>query len=353
MSYLHSINLTYPDNYYSQDRLFEELSTQWKEHFYNPERLKRFHKNVLVKGRHLALTLSEYTKLKGHEDKNAMFQNIALKLIEKSVSELIESSGIDVTTIDAIFSNTVTGLSVPSLEALLMHKIPFSAHTKRIPLFGLGCMAGVSGINRASEYLKVYPSKAVLFFSVELCSLTVQFDDFSIENLISTALFGDGMASVLLVGEDHPLKKNAPLQWIGSNQLLIPNSKDVMGWEFRNSGQKVILDSHVPKITEKYLSSFIETSLQNLKLSTADITHFMSHPGGPKVLEAVEKAMGFNSDELHYSWNCLKEKGNMSSVSVLKIINDHLNNPGENKDHAVSFAMGPGFSMEAGVFKWI
>jgi alkylresorcinol/alkylpyrone synthase len=224
-------------------------------------------------------------------------------------------------------------------------------------MMGLGCMAGVAGINRVCDYLKAYPNEAALFISVEACSLTFQLEDISVANLVSTGLFGDGCAAVLLVGDDHPLAINAPLQYQGSESIFFPDSENVMGWDVSEKGLSIILNKNVPDVVREQMAGPLYHFLRKHGLERKDIASIFAHPGGPKVLLAMEEVLDLPQGGLEHSWQSLNELGNMSSVSVLDIFKRHLNEY-ENDDRqlkgglGLSLAMGPAFSAEIGLLKW-
>ncbi len=267
MPFIHSIETAFPKNYFSQKDLFNHLHSHWKEKFYNSSRIETIHKNVQVKGRHLALDPNEYFELKGFEDKNAAFIDKALDLCTQAVGDLIEKTKINPKEITALISNTVTGFSIPSLEARLMNRIEFSPQTKRIPIMGLGCLAGVAGLNRAMDYLKGHPSEAIIFFSVELCSLTLQLEDISMANIISSGLFGDGAAAVLCLGDEHPLVASSKLKFKDSYSSFYPNSERVMGWDITDTGLKIILSQDVPKVCRELVPPDIKALLDRNNIS--------------------------------------------------------------------------------------
>ena len=234
-----------------------------------------------------------------------------------------------------------------------MNRLDFKPNTKRVPLLGLGCMAGVAGINRAAEYLVSKPKEALLFLSVELCSLTFQVDDVSVANLVSTGLFGDGAAAVLMVGDEHPLSEKAPLKWLDSESIFFPDTEDVMGWDVSESGLKIILNKNVPDVTEQNLPGPLSEFFKRKEIQRSDIHTFMAHPGGPKVLLAMEKVFDLPERGLHHSWESLRENGNMSSVSVLDIFSRTLKESrGPKGAYALGVAMGPSFSAELGLYQW-
>ena len=354
MPALVDISLSFPKNYYEQKDLIKELQENWKGKLTNLNRVETIHENVLVKGRHLAMPIKEYFKPKSFTERNQCFIETSVDLATDAISQLLTKYNLKPQDISSLWSNTVTGFAIPSLEARVMNRLPFSGDTKRVPILGLGCMAGAAGINRVSDYLKAYPHEAVLFFSVELCSLTLQLEDVSVPNLISTGLFGDGAACVLMVGDEHPLYHNAPLKWLGSKSVFFPDSETVMGWDVGEHGLKIILSKSVPRVTEEELPQPLESFLSSHGLKLNQIDSFFAHPGGPKVLTAMEKVLDLPNFGLKHSWDSLAENGNMSSVSVLDILKRHIDHKTpELKDRlALSMAMGPAFSAEMGLFKW-
>lgn len=355
MSYIVNIETSFPKNFYEQEDLIKKLKTAWQGKVNNLSRVKSIHENVLVKSRNLAAPLDQYFKFRNFDEKNDLFIKVAVELAEESIKKSLKNFDLCGKDISSLWSNTVTGFSIPSLEARIMNKIEFSPNTKRVPILGLGCMAGVAGINRVSDYLKAFPNEAAIFFSVELCSLTFQIEDFTVANLISTGLFGDGAAAVLMCGEDHPLKEVAKMKVIDTESIFFPNSEDVMGWNVGEKGLKIQLSKSVPRFTQEKLPGPIHTFLKRNDLELSNIKSFIAHPGGPKVLNALEKVLDLPEKGLKESWESLSENGNMSSVSVLDIFKRHMNkhiSSNESK-YALSLAMGPAFSSELGLLKWL
>lgn len=357
MPTLVSIKTAFPKYEYEQQEIIEALKKVWSNKVNNLKRLESIQQNVQVGKRSLSMPLEDYLSNLSFGERNHCFINTALDLAQKATVNILEEANLDIKEIRSIWSNTITGFAIPSIEARLMNKLPFNTDTKRIPLLGLGCMAGVAGINRVMDYLKAYPKEAALFISVECCSLTFQIDDISVANLVSTGLFGDGGAALLLAGDEHPLSQNAPLQFITSESIFFPDTEDVMGWDVGENGLKIILNKNVPDVTEKMLPPHLNAFLDKQKISLKDIKSFFAHPGGPKVLQSLEKVLELPEHGLKFSWESLNQRGNMSSVSVIDIIERHLKNYEENQrdvkgELAMSLAMGPAFSSEIGLFKW-
>ncbi len=352
MSYLIDIETAFPKNYYEQDELIASLKKLWETKFFNPDRIEQFHRNVLVGGRHLALPLERYSELRSLKEKNDAWIEVATDLAFEATDKILKRFNISAQDISLISSTTVTGIAVPSLEARLMNHLPFKNTTKRVPLFGLGCLAGAAGLNRVFDYLEGHPTEAALFISVELCSLTIQPDDFSVANLVSTGLFGDGGAVALLVGREHPLRSQAKLKWRGGLSRFFPETERVMGWDIVDTGFKIVLDKNVPDITSRELPGMTQDLLGQFQATMSDLSFYMAHPGGPKVLEAMEAALGLHKGALELSWDSLQRYGNMSSTSVLFITKETLKSARPKGSLGLMAAMGPAFCAELGLYEW-
>jgi len=354
MPHILDVQTAFPSNYYSQEDLIQHLIKAWEGRVRNTKRISMIHENVKVQGRHLALPLEKYFSFKSFDEKNDHFLKEALALSVQAIDGLLEKNNFPPEQVSSLWSNTVTGFAIPSLEARVMNELPFSEDIKRVPLFGLGCMAGAAGINRVADYLIGHPKEAVIFFSVELCSLTFQLKDITAANLVSTGLFGDGAAAVLLVGDEHPRAKDAPLKWLASSSTFFKDTQDLMGWKVGQEGLKIILSKSIPELAETKLAKPLTSFLESQGLNLSQITSFFAHPGGPKVLTAMEKVFELPSGGLQHSWESLAEKGNMSSVSILDILQREITAPSAAlvDTYALSMAMGPAFSAEMGLFKW-
>lgn len=352
-----TVETAFPKYRYSQKDIIESLKSLWKKKVKNLKRLETIQENVLVGNRNLCMPLQSYFQAMTFGERNSTFISNAVAMAAEASLKALEMAEIFPEDISTIWSNTVTGFAIPSLEARLMNVIPFSEKTKRVPLLGLGCMAGAAGINRVSDYLIAYPKEAALFISVEACSLTFQLEDVSVANLVSTGLFGDGCAAVLMVGDQHPLADEAPLEVLKSRSVFFPDTEDVMGWDVSESGLKIILNKNVPDVTENQLAGPLKDFLTENNLKASDLASILAHPGGPKVLLAMEKVLGLPEKGLKHSWESLNEHGNMSSVSVLDIFKRHIwdyhsNDRSLKGQYALSIAMGPAFSAEMGLLKW-
>lgn len=339
----------FPRHYYPQEVLIAALREHWKERYFNVERIEQLHRNVLVGGRYLALPLESYVELKSFGQANDAFLKVALELGEAASSRALERANCKPEDIGAFLSTTVTGLATPSLEARLMNRIPFSPSLKRMPLFGLGCLAGAAGLARAADYVRAYPQERAMLLSVELCSLTLQREDLSIANLIASGLFGDGAACAVVAGAEVPGK--GP-KIVATTSAFYPNSERVMGWDISERGFKVVLSPQVPEMVRRYLRSDVDRFLGQLGLKRPEIQLWLAHPGGPRVLEAMEEALELPRAALERSWRTLREVGNLSSTSVLLVLEEVLAEPPAPGTLGLLLALGPGFCSELVLLEW-
>lgn len=323
--------------------------------------LDRFHRASGVRTRHLALPLEDYAHIDGFSDSNDRFIDVAVQLGEQAVRDAVGAAGLDVGDIDVIMTTTVTGLAVPSLDARLVPRLGLRRDVRRVPLFGLGCVAGAAGIARVHDILRGHPDDVAVLLSVELCSLTLQRDDVSPANLVGSGLFGDGAAAVVLVGENR-----ARAMGIGEDDDLIaaptvvatrstfyPDSEHVMGWDIGGSGFRIVLAPTVADVVEANLGDDVRRFLEEHDLKTVDVARWIAHPGGPKVLEAMRRALDLDEDALALTWESLAAVGNLSSTSVLRVLAETMARyPAGTGQPAVMTAMGPGFCSELVLLRW-
>jgi alkylresorcinol/alkylpyrone synthase len=312
----------------------------------------RFHGNAGVATRHLALPLEQYADLDSFTKANDAFVTAAVDLGSQAVAGALAEAGLDVEDVDLIMSTTVTGVAVPSLDARIAGRLRLRPDVKRVPMLGLGCMAGAAGIARVHDLLAGTPRGVAVLVSVELCSLTVQRNDPSAANMIASGLFGDGAAAVVMVGSEHPLASRGP-KVVDTRSHLYPGTDRAMGWDVGGSGLKIVLGAEVPELVETYLGEDVRNLLAEHDLKVNDVDRWISHPGGPKVIEAIRSVLGLDDYALALTWRSLYEVGNMSSTSVLHILRDTLTDrPCEPGQWGVLMAMGPGFASELVLLQW-
>ena len=339
-----------PPHYYDQETLLAALRQRWSDRYFNLDRLERLHKNVLVGGRHLALPIEEYDELTTWGKANDAWIRVAQEVGGRAVLDALAKAGLSTSDVDALIFVTVTGVATPSIDARLMNLLGLPSRVKRMPIFGLGCVAGAAGIARAADYVRGYPDQVAVLLSVELCSLTLQPEDLSIPNLIASGLFGDGAAAVVVTGENRPAQGPRIL---ASRSVFYPDSERVMGWDISESGFKIVLSADVPLVARDKLRPDVDSFLAENGLTRDDISSWVCHPGGPKVLEAMQESLELPPGALDVTWKSLQEVGNLSSTSVLMVLGETLANhrpdPGS---YGMLLAMGPGFCSELVLLRW-
>jgi alkylresorcinol/alkylpyrone synthase len=345
-----AVGTSLPPHYYDQETLLAALRRRWADRHFNPERLERLHKNVLVGGRHLALPLEEYDQLTTWGKANDAWIRVAQEVGGAAVLDALGQAGLTVADVDALIFVTVTGVATPSIDARLMNRLGLPSRVKRMPIFGLGCVAGAAGIARAADYVRAFPDQVAVLLSVELCSLTLQPEDLSIPNLIASGLFGDGAAAVVVTGENRPA--SGP-RIVATRSVFYPDSEQVMGWNISETGFAIILSSEVPVVAREMLRPDVDAFLADHGLTRSDISSWVCHPGGPKVLEAMEESLETPPGALDVTWKSLREVGNLSSTSVLLVLAETMANhrppPGS---WGMLLAMGPGFCSELVLLQW-
>ncbi|HEV3110550.1 MAG TPA: 3-oxoacyl-[acyl-carrier-protein] synthase III C-terminal domain-containing protein [Candidatus Binataceae bacterium] len=346
-----AVGLALPPNYVEQQVLTDALRDYWTRKYGNARRLDDFHRAVRVRGRHLALPITEYPPLDTFAKTNQAWNTAAVEVGEAAVRSALDRSGLEPADVDHFFFVTVTGISTPSVDARIINRTGMRPGVKRTPIFGLGCVAGAAGLARASDYVRAFPDHVALLLSVELCSLTLQRDDLSLANLIASGLFGDGAAAVVVAGARRAMAQGPRV--IATRSALYPGTERVMGWDVVDSGFKVILSPRVPEVIEQNLGGDVNGFLAEHGLDRGAIRHWIAHTGGPRVLQAIESALGLPCDALERSWRSLHEIGNLSSASVLFVLADLLAaqqaKPGE---YGMLMAMGPGFCSELVLLRW-
>lgn len=313
------------------------------------ERLLPVFDHVGVEGRNFCVPPGWFYEEHSFPEKNDLYVENALDLSEKAARRALDRADVAPEEVGAIFFVSTTGLSTPSIDSKLLPRLGLSEHTRRVPVWGLGCAAGAGGLALAADHAKLYPQKAVLFVAVELCGLTFQWGDRSKASLVSVALFADGAAAAVL-GSDGEGTSGPEI--LGGHSTTWRGTEDVMGWEVVESGLKVLLSRSVPEVVRSRVPENLRVACSSVGLAPEDLEHFVTHPGGAKVLDAFEEVLGLEPGGLHFSREVLREHGNISSVTVLFILERLLasgeTSPGE---LGVVSSLGPGFSAEHVFFR--
>ncbi len=264
-------------------------------------------------------------------------------------------AGLDLSQIGALFFVSVTGVASPSIDARLINRMKLPTNFRRTPIFGLGCVAGAAGVARAADYVRAYPDQVAVLLSVELCSLTLQREDLSLANLVSSGLFGDGAAAVVIAGADvkRPEDARDGPEILATGSVFYPDTEEVMGWDISEKGFRIVLSREVPEVVREHLGPDVDALLHAHGFQRSDVGSWVMHTGGPKVLEAAEESLGLKNGEIQASWDCLRRVGNLSSASVLCVLEDvMLNRRPEPGTLGVMAALGPGFCSEVVLLRW-
>ena len=343
-----SVEPALPDYPHDQREITDQLVDGLATDDTMAEVIRRIHRSTGVDTRHLVMPIEQYRGIESFTQANTLFREHALALSATAVTGALAKAGIAASEVDYLFFTTVTGVGAPSLDVELVTQLGFRTDVVRVPSFGLGCVAGASAIARVADYLRGHPRAIGLVVSVELCSLTIQWDDPSMANIVGTGLFGDGAAAVVMVGQDSP--HTGGIRVTASRSAVYPESSEAIGWRIGSTGFRLMLSPAVPNLIDQHLAGDIDALLGDNGLERADIGTWIAHPGGPRVLEAFSEALDLAPADLAMSWQVMGEVGNLSSSAVLHVLARCLERPSGHK--ALLFALGPGVSVEIVLLEW-
>jgi len=340
-----------PAHVYTQSEITAELAPLMTSTPSRQAVIQRMHAASGIGTRHTALPLERYRDLGSFRQTNDIFIEVATDLADRALRAALADAGVAASEVDFVLFTSVTGISAPSIDALLVPRLGLRPDVKRLPSYGLGCMAGAAGIARVHDYLEGHPAGVGVLVSVELCSLTLQRDDESMANFVATGLFGDGAAAVVMLGDDHP--RAAGPRVAATRSAIYPDTTDVIGFLVGGNGFEIVLTPGVSEVIESNFPADVAAFLEANGLGIGDIEWWAAHPGGPKILEAFETSLGVPRDAFARSWACLDRVGNLSSAAVLHVLADALA-LGAYPDGApgLLFALGPGVSAEFVLLEW-
>lgn len=308
------------------------------------ERLIRVFDNSRIASRQFMMPLEWYLAPRSLQERTAVYQRQGLALLEQASRECLARAGCRAEEVDHLIFVSSTGHATPTLDAHLINNLGMGADTSRLPIWGLGCAAGAVGLSRAHEHCRAYPGHRVLLVALECCSLTFMSGDVSKKNLVATSLFADGAAAALVCGDQLPGDGPAI---VATRSHLFPESYRIMGWDFLDEGMQLVLSPKLPLIVRQELPRLIDGFLATQQLKRRDLAHYVTHPGGARVIDAYREALQLAGEELHQTEDVLRRHGNVSSVSVLLVLEQWLASGAmATAGHGLLSAFGPGFSAE-------
>jgi len=331
-----------------QQEVKKQAQKMFSANFPQTDRLIFAFDNTEIITRNFCMPLSYYEIPNTFEERNNTYISNTLKYSVQAVEDCIIKANINKDDITDILFVSTTGLATPSMDALIINQLRLNPHINRSPLFGLGCGGGVSGMAKANTVAKANPDAIVLLIAVELCSLTLIKSDYSKSNFIGSSLFSDGIAACIIKGDNHGI--NQPVQYVASSSKLYYDSLDVMGWEFQDTGFKVLFSKDIPTFIHEHVLEDVTEFLAKQGLQLSDIKNFIFHPGGKKVLDAYTDALAVEGDFLNKTRAVMNSYGNMSSCTVLYVLEKFMSE-GYEEGYGLMMAMGPGFSSEMVLLK--
>jgi len=351
MSRIVAVAPALPEYVYSQSEITAELTDIITDDRAKRAVMSRFHAASGIGHRHTVLPLERYRELRSFEQANDLWISEGTALAARAVTGALASAGLAPDQVDYLLFTSVTGIAAPSIDARLVPMLGLRQNIKRMPSFGLGCVAGAAGLARVHDYLLGHPDEIAVLVSVELCSLTLQRDDDSVANFVASGLFGDGATAVVVAGARRAERLGLPgPEIIGTRSELYPDSESVIGWDIGGTGFRIVLTAAVSDTIDANVDIDVRGLLAEHALEFDDVGVWIAHPGGPRVLEAFQHGLGLARDDFAASWRSLDAVGNLSSSSVLHVLADVLEQP--TGTTGMLFALGPGVTSEYVLLRW-
>jgi alkylresorcinol/alkylpyrone synthase len=293
------------------------------------------------------MPLDWYLSPRTPEERNRVHREKGIELLLRASRACLDAAGCTPEQIGHVIFTTTTGLSTPSLDSHLINELGMSRNTTRLPVWGLGCCAGAAGISRAADYCLAHPEGIVLVSALETCSLNFAPEDLSRKNLVAMSLFADGCAAAIVAGDAAAKGMAAVPRIVATRSHLFPDSAGIAGWDVTDRGFRLVLTPELPGIIRRELGGLLDALLLPHGLRRNDLVHYIIHPGGAKVLDAMKEALGLSNGELRASEEVLRDFGNVSSVSVLLVLERWMADGGSRTPgYGVLASFGPGFSSE-------
>lgn len=334
---LHALATASPPHILEQGEVAEAARRVFGERYREFARLAPVFTNAGIARRQSAMPMTWHQEPRGWPERTAAYLEGATQLFIAAAASALDKAGLSPADVDTIVTVSSTGIATPSLEARAMKTLAFRPDVSRVPIFGLGCAGGVTGLATAARLAQARPGGIVLFVCVELCTLSVRLDQMTSANVVATALFGDGAAACVLCTDPGGLGEIE-----GASEHTWPDSLNIMGWSVDAEGFGVIFDRSIPAFATANLKAAMESMLANMDLNESDVERFVFHPGGAKVIEAVERALDLGQGALDQERAVLEDHGNMSAPTALFVLDRVLQK--EPKGRLILAALGPGFT---------
>ena len=308
--------------------------------------LNRLYSNAGVRTRHTVLPLTGYRRLEGVDRTNDVYLEHAVELGGRAVDSALRQAGVRAEDVDLFVTTSVTGLSVPSLDARLAPRLGMRPDVKRVPMFGLGCVGGAAGLARIHDYLRAWPDHTAVLLAVELCSLNVPLVEATVPDLVVSALFGDGAGAVVVRGSGPEAAAGSGVRILATRSELCPDTHDVLGWRLGPHGFRIVLTAELAEVVERELGGVVKRFLADHGLQVPDVAAWVVHPGGPKVIDAVRDSLELPEGRVATARAALAEAGNLSSASIVHVLGKELAAPDAGPGPIVVVGLGPGVSIE-------
>lgn len=361
MTYIYSVGKAIPNHNLSQEEVKGLVLKVFNQTNEDIERLLPVFDHARIENRQFVVDKAWFQEEHSFEEQNRIYQENAIRYSLAAIDDCLQSDlflkqPLPYEAIDLIIYVSSTGISTPSIDAYILNERPFREDVERMPLWGLGCAGGAIGLSRGLDFVKAHPEKCALVICCELCGLTFQKHDERKSNIVGTALFGDGISAALILGEESPYldyRKTPLLKVMDKSSRLKRNSTTVMGWKVTNSGLEVIFAKSIPDLVGSFWKDHVEQFFNQVRYRPEDISKYIAHPGGMKVLQAMEEVLGGEREKLNYSYEVLKNHGNMSSATVLYVLYEWMKTGGKIGEKGILSALGPGFSSEMLLLEWV
>jgi predicted naringenin-chalcone synthase len=349
MSAIRSTAIAVPSHTYDQSTVLEAVRNWLGDRAERFSRVLDAYDRGLVSRRASVLPIEEVFRPRTFAAKNRIYMEAAVELGTEAVIRCLDDAGLRPDEVDFFISASCTGFMIPSVDAVIAHRLGMKPALARLPITQHGCAGGAVALRQAHDHLIAHPDHKVLVLAVEIPSVTFQHEDYTATNIISASLFGDGAAAVLLTAEGGA---NDP-HILGTDSRMFPNSADLMGFDMTEGGLRIVLSKRVPQEIRAHAPDAISEFLAANGRSLEEIDHFLLHPGGRKIIEGFESAFGLGAGALDRTRSVLERHGNLSSATVLFILDEFQRaERGKDGDLGLLVAFGPGFGCESLLLGW-